>query len=498
MSKNADWSQRAAAIRFDVRAVVAGKRTQSRSDATLDRFRPSDGSMLYALPEGSAEDVDLAVGAARSVFDAGYWADMSPLIRKAILNAFAGLVDANKEELALLDSVEMGKPITQSLGDVIGAAYIIRYYAEFADKALGTTVPTAARLVQYTRREPRGVVAAIVPWNYPMPNAALKVAPALAAGNSVVLKPSEFASMSALRLAELAIEAGIPPGTFNVVPGRGVTVGAALAAHDHIDLVAFTGSTETGRKILALAGQTRMKPLQLECGGKSANIVLSDVEDLDAVAQDAAQRIFANQGQLCVAGTRLIVHESLKDELVDGIVARAKSLTIGDPLDPSTDFGPLVSAARRDAVIGHCSAAVADGATLCCGGGRATASGGGYFVQPTIIDDVRPEMAIAQEDVFGPVLAVLSCADAADAIRLANDSRYGLSATLWTRDLAAAQSAIRRLRVGRVTILSKAPDPSAFAFPMGAEPCNQSGFGAESGADGFETYTRLKAVEMHV
>jgi acyl-CoA reductase-like NAD-dependent aldehyde dehydrogenase len=498
MPENPDWNQKAADIRFDVRAVIAGRRTESRADATLDCFRPSDGSRLYVLPEGSAADVDLAVGAARGVFDAGHWADMSPVIRKVILNRFAGLVDAHQDELALFDSVEMGKPITQARGDVDGAAHIIRYYAEFTDKAFGTTAPTAARLVQYTRREPRGVVAAIIPWNYPMPNAALKVAPALAAGNSVVLKPSELSSMSALRLAELAVEAGIPPGTFNVVPGRGATVGAALAAHDHVDLVAFTGSTVTGKALLALVGQTSMKPLQLECGGKSANLVLSDIDDLDTVAQDAAQRIFANGGQLCVAGTRLIAHESVKDELVEKIVECARSLTIGDPLDPSTDFGPLASAARRDAVLESCSAAVAAGATLRCGGGDAAVGNGGYFVEPAVLDGVKPEMAIAQEDVFGPVLAVLSFDDVTEAILLANNSRYGLSATVWTRDLATSQAAIHQLRVGRITILSAAPDPSAFAFPMGAEPYGQSGFGAEAGADGFYVYTRLKAIELHV
>lgn len=497
MSAEKEWHARAKAIEFDARAVVNGQRIHSASTDVIECVAPANGETLYELPVGSSADVDAAVCAARRVFDEGHWANIAPMIRKAILIGFADLIDTNQEQLALLDSVEMGKTISQAHEDVAGAAHILRYYAEFADKAFGRTAPTAPPLVQYTRREPRGVVAAIVPWNYPIPNAALKVAPALAAGNSVVLKPSELSSSSALRFAELAVEAGVPPGTFNVVPGSGTTVGAALAAHPGVDFIAFTGSTETGKALLAAAGQNSMKPLQLECGGKSANIVFEDCTDLDVVAQDAAQRIFGNQGQLCVAGTRLIAHESVKKALVERVVQCARELVIGDPLDPAITFGPLASRARKNAVLSYCRRGRNSNASLRYGGGEALPESGGCFVEPTVFDDVDPSSPLAQEDIFGPVLSVFSFSDCEEAIALANNSAYGLSATVWTKDLSTANAAVRRLRVGRVTVMASAPDPSAFAFPMGSEPVGQSGFGAEGGGEGFEVYTRLKAVEMH-
>ncbi len=498
MSTLEHWRTRAGDVEFDLRAVIAGERVASVSDQTFERISPADGSSLYALPVGSSTDVAAAVAAARQMFDLGHWANMSPMVRKMIMLGFADLVDANQEQLALYDSIEIGKPIAQAQGDLVGAAHIIRYFAEYADKAFGKTASTAPALVQFTRREPRGVVAAIVPWNYPAPNAALKFAPALAAGNSIVLKPSELSSSSALRLAELAVEAGIPPGVFNVVPGTGPQVGAALAVHPDVDFIAFTGSTATGRRLLAAAGKSGLKPLQLECGGKSANIVFGDCSCIEAAAQDAAQRIFGNQGQLCVAGTRLIVHESIKEALIEGVINCAAALNIGDPLDPETNFGPLASQARKDAVLGSCQAAVVEGANLRSGGGEALASSGGSFVEPTVFDNVGPDMDIAQQDIFGPVLTVFGFSDADEAVALANHSSYGLSATVWTRDLGTANAMVRQLRVGRVTVLAAPPDPSAFAFPMGAEPYGQSGFGVESGTDGFEVYTRLKAVEMHV
>ena len=493
-----EWQNRSEALSPDLRSVIGGERVQSESETTVDRVSPADGRVLHALPAGSAEDAARAVRAARASFEQGSWSQMSPLFRKSILFGFAGRIDSHSEELALLDSVEMGKPISKALVDVMVCGQMVRYFAEYADKALSSVGPTAPSLIQYGRREPRGVVGAIVAWNYPLPNAALKLGPALAAGNSVVLKPSEFSPSSALRLAELAVEAGIPPGVLNVLAGAGRTVGAALAEHPDVDFLAFTGSSGTGRELMRLAAKSGFKPLQLECGGKSANVVFADCADLDAVAQDAAQRIFENQGQLCVAGTRLIAHESIKSELVERIVDQAKRLNIGDPLDPATTFGPLVSQARMDAVLNHCTAGAAAGAELRHGGGKVADMGSGFFVEPTVFDKVAPDSALAQEDIFGPVLSVMTFKSADEAVALANATPYGLSATVWTTDLSTAGEMTHRLKAGRVTVLAAPPNPMHFSFPLAAEPIGHSGYGSEGGREGFELFTRVKAVELYV
>jgi acyl-CoA reductase-like NAD-dependent aldehyde dehydrogenase len=498
MTATQDWFAQAAALQADTRPLIGGTRVDLRSTETLARVSPADGRPLGALAIGSDADADAAVGAARAMFDSGVWSDMAPLFRKGLLMALADAIDRNRESLALWDSVEMGKPIGAALGDAFAAAHIFRFYAEFADKPLASAAPTAPSLIQYGRREPRGVVAAITPWNYPLPNAALKAAPAMAAGNCVVLKPSELSPSSALKLAELALEVGIPPGVLNVVPGLGRTVGAALAAHPGVDFVAFTGSTATGRELMRLVAGSGLKPLQLECGGKSANLVFPDIADLDAVARDAAHRIFDNGGQLCVAGTRLICHRSLKDELVERIVQHASSLKIGHPLDPETTYGPLASQARMQAVLDHCDAGRTEGATLRHGGERLLADSGGFYVAPTVFENAPAQGRLAQQDIFGPVLTVMAFDTDDEAVQLANDTPYGLSATVWTRDLSRAGAMAHRLKVGRATVLAAAPNSMAFAFPMAAEPYGQSGFGAEAGREGFEAYTRLKAVEMHL
>ena len=478
--------------------VIGGRRVSSKSDKTVDCVSPADGKRLYVLPAGSAHDVDAAVQAGRAAFDLGPWPQFSPMVRKSMLFGFADLIDKHRDELALYGATEMGKPISAALSDVFATAHIIRYYAEFADKVVGSTGASAASLVQYNVREPRGVVAALVSWNYPLPNAALKIGPALAAGNAVVLKPSELASSSSLRLGELAAEAGIPEGVYSVVPGLGSTVGVALATHKGVDLVAFTGSTATGHALMKAVGLSSLKQVQLECGGKSANIVFADCGDLAVVAQDAAGRIFTNQGQLCVAGTRLIAHKSIKDALVAAVQACAEGLSVGDPLDPATNFGPLASRARMDAVLRHVRSGSAAGAKLRTGGKQTRTDSQGFFVEPTVFDNVTPEMEIAQADIFGPVLSVMSFDTADEAVALANSTPYGLSASVWTKDLATAHTMIRRLKAGRVTVLASPPNPAAFGFPMGAEPFGQSGFGAEGGREGFEAFTRLKAVEINI
>ena len=491
-------TERRKGLPFDLRSVIGGKRVSSQSDDTIDCVSPADGVKLYALPAGSKADVDTAVGAARSAFDSGPWPHFSPMVRKSMLFGFADLIDQHKEELAAFDSAEMGKPISAAMGDLFATAHIIRYYAEFADKSFGGTAPSAASLVQYNVREPRGVVAAMVSWNYPLPNAALKIGPALAAGNTVVLKPSELASSSSLRLGELAAQAGIPEGVLNVVSGLGSTIGSALAAHSGVDFVAFTGSTATGRAIVSATGASRLKALQLECGGKSATVVFADCSSIEAAAQDAAQRIFTNQGQLCVAGTRLIVEASIKDRIVDAILAAAEALKVGDPMDADTTFGPLASRGRMDAVLSHIDGAKRGGAKLRKGGRQLRADSGGFFVEPTVFDSVTPDMDIAQADIFGPVLSVMTFATDDEATALANSTDYGLSATVWTTDLGTAHHMTKRIRAGRVTVMAAPANPAAFGFPMGAEPFGQSGFGAEGSREGFEAFTRLKAIEINI
>jgi len=496
MTSGQDWLARSSAFKVDNRPVIGGIRVSSQSAAVVECVSPATGEVLHELPVGSVADVESAVNGARSSFESGAWSELSPFVRKLLLMRLADAIDRNCEDLALCDSLEMGKPITLALGDAAAAGHIFRYYAEFADKVYSSAAVCGPHLTQYGRREPRGVIAAIVAWNYPLPNAAMKLAPALAAGNSVVLKPSELSPSSALRLAELALEAGIPPGVLNVVPGQGSTVGAALAAHAGVDFIAFTGSSATGRRLMSLAAEG-LKPLQLECGGKSPTIVFADCKDLAVVADDAAKRIFDNQGQLCVAGTRLVTHKSIKEQLVTLIIDRAKSYRVGHPLDPATTYGPLASRSRMESVLGHVRAGVSGGATLRFGGRRPPDQKDGFFVEPTVFDEVTPNMRLAQDDIFGPVLSVMSFETVDDAIAIANGTPYGLSATAWTRDTEVATEVIRRLKVGRVSVLSSPPNPAAIAFPLSAEPFGQSGFGFEAGREGLEVYTRLKAVELH-
>jgi len=491
-----DWSTRSTALQIDNRPVIAGRRVVSRSDEANECVSPGDERVLHSLPVGSDEDVESAVTAAEASFESGVWANLPPLVRKSILYALAVGIENERDNLALYDTLEMGKPISAALGDASAAAHVFRYFAEFADKAGATVAMAPPGLTQYGRREPRGIVAAIVAWNYPLLNAAMKVAPALAAGNSVILKPSELSSLSVLRLAEIALEAGVPEGVFNVVPGLGRTVGAALARHPKIHFVAFTGSSATGRQLMALAAPT-LKPLQLECGGKSANIVCADFKDLGTVARDAAHRIFDNQGQLCVAGARLVAHQSIKDELVSRIVECVKSYRVGDPLDPNTTHGPVASRGRMEAILESCEEGVRTGARLCHGAVRRQVLEKGFYVEPTIFDNVVPNMPLAQKDIFGPLLSVMAFESIDEAIAISNSTSFGLSSYVWTCDLSTASEMIRRLKVGRVTVFGHAPNPNVIAFPLSAEPFGQSGFGPEAGLEGWEVFTRLKAVEIH-
>jgi gamma-glutamyl-gamma-aminobutyraldehyde dehydrogenase/4-guanidinobutyraldehyde dehydrogenase/NAD-dependent aldehyde dehydrogenase len=397
-----NWHERAKALTLDGRAFINGERTWARGERKFDNLSPIDGRYLSQTARCDAADVDQAVSAARRAFDSGRWAGQAPAQRKRTLVRFADLMLQNKDELALLETLDMGKPIKYSqVVDVPLAANCIRWYGEAIDKVYGEIAPTAANALALITREPVGVVAAIVPWNYPLLMAAWKIAPALAAGNSVVLKPSEKSPLSALRLAELAVEAGIPPGVFNVLPGFGNEAGAALAMHMDVDCIGFTGSTRTGKQIIQMAGQSNLKRAWTELGGKSANIVCADCPDLDAAVAAAVGSIYFNQGESCNAPSRLFVEQSIKDRFLEKALAMVPSYAPGDPLDEKTVMGAIVDAAQMKTVMGYIDAGREEGAKLLAGGNSARKETGGFYVEPTLFDGVQNTMKIAREEIFG-------------------------------------------------------------------------------------------------
>lgn len=490
-----NWIESASAVRWNIQPFIDGRYRPSRSSDLFDKINPATETLLCQVPIGSAEDVDEAVGVARARFNDGCWSEQSPVGRAAVLLRLADLIVEHKAELALLDSLEMGKPIQAALFDAeYFAPYLLRGWAGFADKLVGVSAPLMSRSVAFNTYEPRGVVGAITPWNFPSANAVFKFGPALAAGNTIVLKPSELSSGSALRLAELALEAGVPEGVLNVVPGLGTTVGAALASHMDVDLLSFTGSTVTGRKIMELSGRSNAKPLLLECGGKSPQVVFADVDNLDRVADAVTQRALWNQGQVCSAHTRLIVDAAVKDELVEKVVARARLHTPGDPLDEATTFGPLASPVQRDRVKGYVEGGVEAGADAVLLGAIQTA--GGCYVSPTVFDRVDPTMSIAREEIFGPVLSVLSFQTEEEAVTLANGTDYGLVATVWTRDMGRGKRMARAIKAGHISVCTSGEDGPDSGVVLGHEPQKASGFGAEAGLEGLKSYSTLKAVHL--
>lgn len=490
-----NWRESAAALRWNIQPFIAGRYRASRSTGLFENINPATESILCQAPIGSAADIDQAVRAARQRFNDGSWSELPPVQRAAILMKLADLIVAHKEELALLDSLEMGKPITAALFDAeYLAPGLLRAWAGFADKLFGASAPLMPGALAFNTYEPRGVIGAITPWNFPSVNAVFKFGPALAAGNTMVLKPSELASGSALRLAELALEAGVPEGVLNVVPGLGTTVGAALASHGDVDLLSFTGSTVTGRKIMELAGRSNGKPLLLECGGKSPQVVFADVDNLTGVADATVQSVLWNQGQVCSAHTRLIAHADIKDKLVEKIVARARAHTPGDPLDPTTTFGPLASPAQRNRVKYYIEQGVQAGAEWVLQG--AIQESGGCFVSPNVFDRVQPTMAIAREEIFGPVLSVLSFQTEEQAVALANGTDYGLAATVWTRDMGRGRRLAHAIRAGHVSVRTSAEEGPASGCVLGHEAQKASGFGAEVGLKGLQSYSTLKGISM--
>lgn len=483
-----DWIGRASAIRFRDKAFIDGKAVAARSGRTFACVNPATGETLAEVASCGEEDIDLAVAAARRSFDAGVWSRTSPAHRKEVLLRLARLLRENLHELALLETLDMGKLVRDAASvDVPGSAAIFQWYGEAIDKIYGEVAPTGEGDLVLVRREPLGVVGAVVPWNFPLDMATWKCAPALAAGNSVVLKPAEQSPLSALRLAELAVEAGLPAGVLNVVPGLGETAGQALGRHMDVDCLAFTGSTAVGKMFLQYSGQSNMKQVWLETGGKSPNLVFADCGDLDAAADMAAFGIFFNQGEICSANSRLLVQRSIKDALVEKLVQRAAATQPGDPLDPASKMGAMVDA-RHAANVMRFVEAGKKTARLVAGGDLVTVNGRGSFVRPTIFDDVAPADPIARDEIFGPVLSVIAFDDEAEAIRIANDSPYGLAASLWTDSLSRAHRIAGRLHAGTVSV--NTVDALSPMTPFGG--FKQSGFGRDLSLHALDKYTALK------
>ncbi|MBT2326871.1 aldehyde dehydrogenase family protein [Variovorax paradoxus] len=474
--------------------LIAGQWVSAASGQTFDSINPSTGDKLATVALAGAEDIDRAVTAARAAFE-GSWHKVKPVDRQRMLLKLADLVEAHGEELATLDSLDMGAPITRTLASRPRWVSLLRYYAGLATAIHGDTIQNSlpGECVSYTQREPVGVVGGITPWNGPMVTSIWKVAPAIATGCTIVLKPSEEACLSSLRLGELMLEAGIPAGVVNIVPGKG-DAGAALAAHPGVDKIAFTGSTATGQNIIR-ASAANVKRLSLELGGKSPDIVFADA-DLDAAVPGAAMAVFGNTGQVCSAGTRLFVEASVYDEFVERVAAFGRSIRVGDSLDPQTQMGPLVSARQLERVGGYFSEGVREGATLVTGGARIEdgALARGFFVSPTVFSNVNDDMRIAREEIFGPVISAIRFSDVDDVIRRGNQTMFGLGSGVWTRDLAKAHRVANGLRAGSVWVnCYQAMD---VGIPFGG--FKQSGYGRESGREHLDAYLETKSVVIKV
>ena len=485
------WFVRVAALEIEGRAFIGGAYVDAIDGGTFARISPIDGKAFANVADCGVDDVDRAVNSARATFESGAWRDADPQHKKKVLLRFAELIRENADEIALLETLDVGKVIANSLGvDVPFCANCIQYYAELADKLYDEIAPVGARDVAMVRREPLGVVAAIVPWNYPLIIAAWKLGPALVAGNSVVLKPAEQSPLGSLFLGRLAKEAGLPDGALNIVPGFGEKAGKPLALHPDVDMIAFTGSTEVGKLMMVYAGQSNMKRVALECGGKSPHVVMPDA-DLDAAAEAIAWGIYYNQGETCHAGSRVLAHASIREALVRKIAeAQMAQIPLGHPFDAGAQLGAMVDERQMERVLSYIELGVSEGARVACGGKRAFAETGGFYVEPTILDGASNAMRIAQEEIFGPVVVVIPFESEQDAVHLANDTIYGLAAAVWTRDMDAAHRLSRAIRAGTVWVNTY--DRSSLTTPFGG--FKQSGFGRDRSPHAIDKYMDFKTI----
>jgi acyl-CoA reductase-like NAD-dependent aldehyde dehydrogenase len=488
-----DWRKSAAAARsqLETRLFIDGKFVDAARGGRFATINPANGETLAEMSAGTAEDIDRAVAAGRRAFKSGVWSRMAPRQRMEVMYRFAALIDRNAESLAVLETLDMGKPIADVVSvDLPSVIDTIRFMSECIDKIEGSVTNTEAGVMHMVLREPLGVVGAISPWNYPLLMAAWKIAPALAAGNSVVLKPAEQAPMSCLRLAELFAEAGGPPGVLNVVNGLGEVAGKALALHPDVAKISFTGSTEVGKLILQYAGQSNMKEVALECGGKSPQVFVGDVADLDRAVTAAYRGIFSNMGEVCNAGSRLLVDRSICDRFVERFIELGKdAFQPGDPLDPATNMGPLVTREAQRRVLGLIEAGRREGARLQFGGSAPQGLDSGAYVAPTLFTDVRNDMSIARQEIFGPVATVIPFDGVDEAVSIANDTIYGLAAGVWTRDVNTAFRLVREIEAGIIWINSF--DEGDMTQPFGGY--KQSGHARDKCFDSFKSYTQTKS-----
>ena len=491
----AEWESKAKALTIRNQAFINGQYVPAASGRTFSCLSPIDGLLITQVAECEQEDIERAVKAARQAFEAGVWSESSPVHRKKTLQKFALLIEQHAEELALLESIDMGKPVANALSiDVSASVRCLSWTAEAVDKVYGEIAPTPHHELGLITREPLGVVAAIVPWNFPLLMATWKFAPALAAGNSVILKPSEKSPLSALRIAELAMQAGIPAGVFNVLPGFGKGAGEPLALHMDVDGLVFTGSTGVGKHLLQCAGRSNMKRAFMECGGKSPNLVFADAPDLEEAAKAAAIGIFFNQGEVCTAASRLLVERSIKDDFVKMVVEAGKNLHPKHPFDPSAPMGAMVDEGHMNRVLEFIEQGKAEGAELALGGERVMTESGGYYIAPTVFNEVAHEMSISKQEIFGPVLSVIGFDTEDEALRIANDTDFGLAAGVWTQNLSRAHRVAKKLRAGSVWV--NYWDGGDMTAPFGG--FKQSGNGRDKSLHAFEKYTELKATWINL
>jgi 4-(gamma-glutamylamino)butanal dehydrogenase len=491
-----DYATLARSIHFETQAFIGGEFVDAASGKSFDTINPATGKVIASIAETNSEDVDRAVAAARNAFEAGDWRKRSPGERKTGLLKLADLIESNGQDLAILESLDTGKPILDALNvDIPESVATLRWHAEAIDKIYDSISPTPADTVSMIVREPIGVVGTVVPWNFPLLITAMKVAPVLAGGNSIVIKPAEQTPLTALRLARLAAEAGIPPGVINVLPGYGDTAGQAIGRHADVDCISFTGSNEVGRYFLRYAAESNLKRVLLELGGKSPVLVMDDVDDLRPVVEQIAMGILFSQGENCSAGSRLLVHERIKDRLLEAVIGHFKTWKVGDPFAADTKIGALIEEAHLGRVLGYIDAGRKEGASVALGGKQILKETGGYFLEPTVFDGVRNGMRIAQEEIFGPVLSTISFKDAEEAVRIANDTKFGLAASLYTNNLHLAHGMSRRIRAGTVSVNCFSEGDQA--VPFGG--FKQSGFGGrEKSLLAHDQYLQFKTIWMQL